>query len=373
MAGASPDAESCDQCGSRALSEQLGVPSCGQCGAVQSFDSQRLAYAHHGQRQMASPLPGSGATASSSSSCQLIQVQAPLSVIRLSRELQVVDGARSHRIQRCRAAISLVTNAAGLSSSVQEPAQALLLDYCQRAASVPGKGPRLKRLVSACILIASSRQGMGLTIHEVACHARLRVIEVQKMIWKVCKACGVRVLRDRKNLDSLLLRICQHLNLNTQRGAVCSAASQLVHIACKGWLSTGRMWSFLVSAAFLLAARAYHYSVDVEDVARMLGINASTIEVRIREIKTLLVSLLRFLPWGHMVSTKNVHVYLLFAVDFFEILEPVAPMLRRQQLEMEASGQDAESSLAKRRRVTMPDESGTDVLSDSAAPLAGDS
>ncbi|CAE8588907.1 unnamed protein product, partial [Polarella glacialis] len=140
-----------------------------------------------------------------------------------------------------------------------------------------------------------------------------------------------------------------------------------------GWLSTGRMWSFLVSAAFLLAARAYHYSVDVEDVARMLGINASTIEVRIREIKTLLVSLLRFLPWGHMVSTKNVHVYLLFAVDFFEILEPVAPMLRRQQLEMEASGQDAESSLAKRRRVTMPDESGTDVLSDSAAPLAGDS
>jgi len=317
----------CGQCGSTARSSGvLGLQVCNDCGAVRSFASDIRSDAGyhapvHRPLLRATPQPGMHA--------------------RLARSSLQADSARVHRIARCRQAIELLSESVRLQHSVNDPATALLVRHCQATKGVPSSGPRLKRLVSACVLAASARQGLGLTIHEVAAQAHLPLREVQKAVWKVCKVNGVRLVRGQQNVDAFLYRLCEQLQLSQQRSAVCTTASRLVSIANEGWMATGRKWVFVVAAAFTLAARAYHFEVRLESLARVLAIRTAGIEMRLRELSQLLQSQLSPLPWGHMVTVSNIHSYLLFAVDYFDVLKAAAPELTRKRREEEQGRADA--------------------------------
>jgi len=43
--------------------------------------------------------------------------------------------------------------------------------------------------------------------------------------------------------------------------------------------------------------------------------------------------MLRLLPWGHLVTESSMHLYVRFVVDFWEVLLPLAPELRRLKRE----------------------------------------
>ncbi|CAE7235166.1 unnamed protein product, partial [Symbiodinium pilosum] len=160
------------------------------------------------------------------------------------------------------------------------------------------------------------------------------------MVWKVCKATGVRIPRTEQNAEATLARICDYLKVK-QKGGVCSFGVKLVSISSQGWICTGRKWAFVVAAAFVLAARAYFYELDVEEVADFLAIGAGTVKKRIQEIKQLILSVMTHLPWGHMITIENLHVYLPFALEHWELLRSCAPLLRKQQLDMQQKRQKA--------------------------------
>eukprot|EP00933_Yihiella_yeosuensis_P041273 TRINITY_DN35689_c0_g1_i1.p1 TRINITY_DN35689_c0_g1~~TRINITY_DN35689_c0_g1_i1.p1 ORF type:complete len:364 (-),score=63.76 TRINITY_DN35689_c0_g1_i1:311-1402(-) len=327
----SSGAEICPQCGEGLVIVAVrGSSICQSCGEVIGALAAEGTTWLEDQQTWAAP-------AGLSAPQTLLRVQASKEQKSLTLQIQKAEATRLHRLKRCQAAISILSNAAGTDALAQQHTLDLVMKACARFGRVPGKGPRLKRLVSACLLIATSRMGLGLTIHEVAAHANIQINQVQKDLWRVHKACGVRVLKNQANLESLLQRICEHFHIVGQRAAVCAAASQIVGIAQKAWIGTGRMWTFVVAASFLLAAKAYHYILDCADVAKMLYISKGTIQARFKEIREVFASLLKHLPWGHMVTLTNVHAYVLFALDFYEVLEPVIPILRRQQLELEAA------------------------------------
>eukprot|EP00413_Alexandrium_margalefii_P045282 CAMPEP_0204582564 /NCGR_PEP_ID=MMETSP0661-20131031/45291_1 /ASSEMBLY_ACC=CAM_ASM_000606 /TAXON_ID=109239 /ORGANISM="Alexandrium margalefi, Strain AMGDE01CS-322" /LENGTH=343 /DNA_ID=CAMNT_0051591857 /DNA_START=27 /DNA_END=1055 /DNA_ORIENTATION=+ len=326
----SASSNACDQCGSTARTQGvLGLEVCSSCGAVRSFST-----ALRGTREQEQ---GEGAQADREG--QLLSVPrsqavvGPPGLLKLrptpreraeSRLVIVDDEKRRKRVQRCRDAISVCCNSVGVQESVHQPALALLLKHCQRTSRLPSKGLHLKRLVCACVLAVSARQGMGLTLHEVAAQAELKVSQVQRAVWRLCKVNGVRLVRSPANVDSLLHRICEGLGLSHQRGAICAAAARLVTIANEGWIATGRTFAFVVCAALVLALRAYHFPFTSEQVGRTVCIGPSTIEARVVELKRVIVSLCRVLPWGHLVNSANLHVYVLFVVDFYDVLRPVA-------------------------------------------------
>merc|ERR1712129_333034 len=192
-------------------------------------------------------------------------------------------------------AIGVLSASVRIPEVVQEPALALLVRHCNRQRAFPRQAKRLKRLVGACVLAASARQGMGLTIHEVAARTNLPVGEVKRQVWKVCKLNGIRLVRSQENVEAMLQRLCNSLRLGEQRAAVCDAAKQLVLIAEEAWITTGRMWAFVVCAALLLALKAYHYIVDAETLGSVIGVGPSSINIRVAELKRILVSLLQTL------------------------------------------------------------------------------
>mmetsp|Transcript_28465 Transcript_28465/g.59108 ORF Transcript_28465/g.59108 Transcript_28465/m.59108 type:complete len:362 (+) Transcript_28465:2-1087(+) len=329
----------CDQCGSTASTQGvLGLEICGACGAVRSFTGNLKSFNERGGISNVSEevnVPIEQAVYED----QIAKARASRQSRPLSRLIIVDSAQRRHRIQRCKEAISLLVSAVRVQDSVHEPALALLLKHCQRTSRVPTKGRRLKKLVCACVLAVSSRQGMGLTIHEVAAQAELPLNEVQKSLWRVCKVNGVRLVRSQANVDALLHRICDSLQLQHQRGAVCAAASRIMALANEGWIATGRSWAFVVCAALVLALRAYHFAVTPERVGRTICIQAGTIQSRIKEIKQILLSLCKVLPWGHLVDNSNLHVYLIFVLDFSDVLKPAAKKLRQQAQEDAHAGQ----------------------------------
>merc|ERR1719201_1748991 len=143
---------------------------------------------------------------------------------------------------------------------------------------------------------------------------------VQKQVWRICMANGVRLVRNAANTEGLLVRICDSLDLRQQRRGVCNVAARLVKVAEWGWLATGRRWVYVVAAAFCLSAQTYYFQVEAKTVAEVLCISESMLVKRVSELKKVLLSLFQTLPWKDMVTTSNVHVYLLFVVEHFEIL-----------------------------------------------------
>ncbi|CAK0853579.1 unnamed protein product [Prorocentrum cordatum] len=81
-------------------------------------------------------------------------------------------------------------------------------------------GEQLKSLVSACILVIATRMELGVGMREVARSAGLQAGDVSKALWKVCKVCGLRLRRTRRQ------SLEQRAGAPRQRGLLCRTASR---------------------------------------------------------------------------------------------------------------------------------------------------
>lgn len=269
----------------------------------------------------------------------------PLEVRPLQQRLLRVEAApderfvaretrdRVQRVSRCRREVMRLTDALLLQCSVSEPSVTMALRHSCRTRRLPKELHALRRLAAACVLIVGSRQGLGLTLGETAAQAGLRVGELKRTVWKVCKVGGMRLQRGETNAKALLQRISEKLQLNRQRGAICDAALKLLHVGERGWLNEGRHWAGTVAAALVLAAQVYLTPVNTAGLARMLAIYEGTLNARLNELRRLLVALLRPLPWGDVVTLHSIHSYTLFALDHYEVIETALPELRRRKRE----------------------------------------
>merc|ERR1712137_157563 len=125
---------------------------------------------------------------------------------------------------------------------------------------------QLKRVIGACLIITSSKRGLGLTAEEVAGKSGVPLPHLQKSLWRVRKRSGVQLVRSEANTTALLARICDRVGLFQQRSAVCHVAMRLVVLAYAHWICTGRRWIFIVMACFTLAARSYHIDVNIYEL-----------------------------------------------------------------------------------------------------------
>jgi len=321
----------------------MGLSVCAECGSVRSFMGE-LRESGAAKRDTAIVLKDMTGLRPR----QLLRVPDPGRALQLTPISNEVARAmqQAKRVHRCRVGITRVSLAIQVQVSVIEPALNLMMRHCKRVSStgaVPAQPKRLKCLSCACILIASSRQGLGVTIQEVAAKADQPLGNLQKKVWQVCMANGVRLLRNAANTTALLNRICDGFNLTVehQRGAICAAASRLMLLAEWGWVATGRHWVYIVGAAFMMAAKAYHVAINLDALGVVLCIPTGTILKRMAEIQRIVISLLRDLPWGHMVNAANIHAYMHFALEFFEVLAPASVELRKERLRLQDEAQVA--------------------------------
>eukprot|EP00747_Dinoflagellata_sp_TGD_P207164 gnl/TRDRNA2_/TRDRNA2_80763_c0_seq2.p1 gnl/TRDRNA2_/TRDRNA2_80763_c0~~gnl/TRDRNA2_/TRDRNA2_80763_c0_seq2.p1 ORF type:complete len:364 (+),score=42.62 gnl/TRDRNA2_/TRDRNA2_80763_c0_seq2:28-1119(+) len=320
------DSDVCQDCGFRGEPSHVqGLLVCSSCGSVRSFATQLKDLSF----KPGSQLPQLGSAA-------LLRVGSrrgfygPVPSKEGRRELEL-----EKQQLRCRAAIARFATSVHLQDAVSETALTMLTRHCRRVGFTPKKGLRLKRLVCASVYISSSRLSLGLTMQEVWARSGLHCADLKRTIWRMCRAGGIRL--PRANADALLQRLCSQMQVNQQRGAICTVALRLLAIAEQGWVATGRFWSSVVTACLVLAAKAYNLDIDVDALAKLICVQASLIVKRKAEIRHILVAVLKVLPWGDMVCVGNVHCYMLFAVEHFDVLAPLVPELRRRQLEADAA------------------------------------
>merc|ERR1712007_81659 len=80
-----------------------------------------------------------------------------------------------------------------------------------------------------------------------------------------------------------------------------------------------------MGASFTMAARSYHVDINISDLGKLFYLtNVNTILKRISEINIVIINLLRPVPWGHLVTDKNCYLFIHFAIEFYELLLPMA-------------------------------------------------
>mmetsp|Transcript_1692 Transcript_1692/g.3967 ORF Transcript_1692/g.3967 Transcript_1692/m.3967 type:complete len:363 (+) Transcript_1692:81-1169(+) len=272
------------------------------------------------------------------------------------------------RISRCKDAIERVCRSVCLQESVREPTLALLVRHCQLLGRIPRMAVALKRLVGGCLMVMSAKQGLGVPMPEMAARVGLSLSELKRSTWKVCKANGIRLAQNSSQRQALLTRIADFFQMRRQRGVVCDLASKIWAMAERGWIATGRTWAPLLAACFVLAARAYYFTVDLDSLSKFIVTTEGTLNNRIREVSKLLVSLVSFMPWGYMVTQENVHCYVIFAVEFSDLLFPAGKEFRsRSQAALPPPGSPRKRPRPKGHRDRERDDSVSEedtVLSD---------
>merc|ERR1719350_1265968 len=190
-------------------------------------------------------------------------------------------------------------------------------------------------MVGACVILGCAKTGIGIGLAEVASKIGAERRNVQRAVNAVSKTCGVRSLRGQRHVESLVERIFDHFGINMQRSELLKMTLLVYQIAQDGWVVTGRNWAPAIAAAFTLAARSLNHAVDIKSMATFLCTSKFTIEKRINELRVLMLSIIKHLPWGDAVDFKNVHMYIQFVVDFWEELVAAMPHLRSSKLRAE--------------------------------------
>lgn len=264
-----------------------------------------------------------------------LRVQALPQYRRTCMALLRTDPLSHLKREHFKAAIHRLGDSLQISESTQELAASFFERYAKRIGYLPANGERFKYLVSTTIFAAGIRQGLGITMGEVAARAGLTLKKMRHKVWRFCRMEGIRLFRGPRNVEALLNRMCQHFQMPRKRVAVVQAGAQIFAMASDGWITTGRLWANVVAGAFVLAARAYHFRVHPGDVARMICLREAMVRTRLREMESLLMSMLKLMPWGDCVTWRSLHVYVHFVLDYWDVLVPLLPELERQRRERE--------------------------------------
>eukprot|EP00927_Polykrikos_kofoidii_P049941 TRINITY_DN43911_c0_g1_i1.p1 TRINITY_DN43911_c0_g1~~TRINITY_DN43911_c0_g1_i1.p1 ORF type:complete len:448 (-),score=61.24 TRINITY_DN43911_c0_g1_i1:70-1332(-) len=349
----------CSECGTTSKMKTFdGSEACVNCGSERSSGQLRgaLSEEDHAIYAASAAARESGVYASRLATHGLTSTTAPGSHWRFhtSRQRQVLRAETVLRHRRT--AIDFMADIVGLQEVVREHAVLLMEKHCTRKKRTPRRPLHLRCLAGACLYLVSVRDGAGLTLEEMAARAECPSFqELSKATWNVCKVNGIRVVRTGVHCEALVHRLSVVGKLNINREVVSAVACRLVEIADWGWISVGRHWTYVVVAAFILACKLYVVDVDVDAIALKLGISLAAVFKRESEMKKLVISLLRPLPWGRVVSMRNVYGFLLFAVEFAEVLKAALPELHSAQAARQTMlARTAASSKRTRAPVAQP-------------------
>lgn len=320
----SDEQEKCAECGSTCVRGALGFGVCGDCGAILDDSQVNLVDQRSSVARAAVPK-----ALFDRRPTERLRTE-PVASHRRNTDLWVKDeNYRRERFARCKAAIVRVSDALQLQSSVHNVAESLALRFVQQEGQLPIKVHRLKLIISAIVFTASVKQGVGVTLAEVAEKANVPRNKLRQAVWKISRCVGVRIVRTEQHLSSLMLRICDNFRLYGQRSAVVAVARKLYSIANDGWIVTGRYWGPVVGACWTIAAESYNYVVHLGSLARFLSVQPGTVDRRMRELKRVILSTMKVLPWGDIVDFKNLHMYIHFVVEYWEDLAAAMPELCR--------------------------------------------
>eukprot|EP00928_Gymnodinium_smaydae_P060952 TRINITY_DN4492_c0_g1_i1.p1 TRINITY_DN4492_c0_g1~~TRINITY_DN4492_c0_g1_i1.p1 ORF type:complete len:429 (-),score=100.82 TRINITY_DN4492_c0_g1_i1:129-1382(-) len=330
------DVLECTECGYRTpTSGVLGVLICGSCGEIidnsTSFDNALS------EIELAAYVAGRSAQAEGVGRAEgQLRPRVEYSSLENQMAMHLKKTVRANLFKR---ELHKFAAALEVSDAVSEPAFRLGMRHGDRLLKFPRQPPALRRIAAACLYIVGCRQNMGFAMSEMAQRGGVHLGSLKKTVWKVCKAGGIRLrTNDAGNVESLLERISAAAQsqlpgarplTGALRRAVCSMAASLLEVADASWLTTGRFWCANVVAAYVLSAEAYHVSIDLEGLVQRMGVGAGTVRYRTNELKAALITLMRPLPWGDVVTAANLSGYLPFVVDYREVLQSALPELKR--------------------------------------------
>mmetsp|Transcript_51577 Transcript_51577/g.122694 ORF Transcript_51577/g.122694 Transcript_51577/m.122694 type:complete len:362 (-) Transcript_51577:104-1189(-) len=330
----------CENCGfiSSGAAGSLGLPVCDQCGHILHFPPLRPEAANVSGELQSQP-------SALLADCEMEQVPFPdprnnahhWAALRPRKFFQN-QRKFDEGLHRCQIAIERFSGVLGMASA-QKAAKGILVRHVQLVRKgFPSKPLALKRLVTASVYVASLKLRLGLCMNEAAVKAGMSKHHLARMVWKVCRQHGIR---DRRpDTSTLLDRLCIQCKITRQKGTVHAAAARIVEICEGSWVATGRNYPAVVTAAFLWAAKAYHFAVPVDVAAGVLCLSHNTVSTRHKEIADVLASSLRILPWGHLVTPATLHLYMFFALDYFQTLSAISTERRQLQIGIERNAAD---------------------------------
>lgn len=146
---------------------------------------------------------------------------------------------------------------------------------------------------------------------------------------------------------ALLDRGAQTLRLGDSTARVVELAARLLELAQRDWLAEGRRPAMVCAAALLTALRALAVRRSAEDVAAALGVSASAMRPRLRELQQSLCSLAQQLPWGQGITPDTVMLHVRFITEHMAMLVAARDLrLRRATAEVTVAATAQATTLA---------------------------
>jgi transcription initiation factor TFIIIB Brf1 subunit/transcription initiation factor TFIIB len=96
--------------------------------------------------------------------------------------------------------------------------------------------------------------------------------------------------------------------------------SRLIQMARKEWLDTGRKPISLVAAAVKIVVSGSDIDLNINDIAKRIGVGSLSIRDRFRELQNMIVKLSAPLPWAKEINKKTLPRYLPFILEYLESL-----------------------------------------------------
>jgi len=186
-------------------------------------------------------------------------------------------------------------------------------------------------VIAGALYIICRREKLPITLLDLSELLGYSIFELGKRYKEVCSALQIKV--DKLDLEVLCDRMANEFNdcfeddngnINkTIKTDVILRMRRIVRVAIKECLDTGRRPIGLVGAALKLAMESCDINLSFDDVAQAMNTGKSSLRERYNELRQLMLSLSKELPWAHEITNKSLLRHLPFILDFAEQLRDI--------------------------------------------------
>jgi transcription initiation factor TFIIIB Brf1 subunit/transcription initiation factor TFIIB len=212
------------------------------------------------------------------------------------------------------------------------------------------KQKKVDTIVAVCTYIICRQSNHPIQLLDAADVINMNVFKLGSQYKKISQILNIKLeVQDPAILAEKVIADLEEELANLDHIAkmkLMQRTTRLVHVACKEWLDTGRKPISIVAAAVKIVVLCDDINLNINQMAKRIGVGSLSIRDRHRELQNLLLKLSSSLPWAKEITKKTLAQYLPFILEYVESLRKLhrVPMKDIGDVKEEETESDPTSS-----------------------------
>lgn len=239
--------------------------------------------------------------------------------------------------------------------------------------------------IAVCTYIACRRAHIPVQLLDVADVISMNVFKLGSQYKKISQRLNIKL--EVQDPAILAEKVISEMNESLEKldqiakMKLMNRTIELVRVACKEWLDTGRKPISIVAAAVKIVVTCEDINLNINEMAKALGVGSLSIRDRHRELQNLLLKLASNLPWAKEITKKTLPQYLPFILEYLQSLRKLhrIPMKELPKEEVESvvpiassplPPTDKELPIVMEHETIQDEELSSSILSSSPNPFS---